>query len=69
MASSGGVADASPQSDAKEKFVAGVDESDKYADSCCVISGDDGADETEDPGEAADAWAKKSLSREVDAEA
>lgn len=46
---SSGVSDASSQSDAKEKFVAGVDESDRSADSAWVACGDDGA---EDPGDA-----------------
>jgi hypothetical protein len=51
---SSGVAGASSQSEAKEKFVAGVDESDRYADSVCAAGGDDGAEEVVDPGEARD---------------
>jgi len=59
------VTDGSSVSEAKEKFVTGVDESDRYTDSGCVACGDDGAEEIVDPGEG---WGKRSLSREVDAE-
>ena len=56
--------DASSQSDANEKFVAGVDESDRSADSACVVSGEDG---DEEPGDAGGWGYRRSLSREVDA--
>lgn len=43
--------------------MAGVDESDRYADSVLVAGGEDGVEEIVDPGEH---WVYKSLSREVD---
>jgi hypothetical protein len=56
------------QSDANEKFVAGVEESDRSTNSACVACGEDGAEEIPEPGEVAEGREQKSLSLEVDAE-
>lgn len=53
-------------SETSEKFVVGVDVSDRYTDSVCVGCGDGGLEEMIDSG---DAREKRSFSREVDADA
>lgn len=56
------------QSEPREKFVAGVDESDTSTNSACVACGEDGADEVPEPGEVMGGWERRSLSLEADAE-
>lgn len=53
---SSGVAEVSSQSEDKEKFVAGVDESDRSADSVCGICGDDRSEEPDDPDQVPGGW-------------